>query len=133
QDVHRGDRGTGFPERTQRAVGVPAHHELRRPLHEERHRLVLDHVLDPFGDLAHAVPLVLIRSSWIVPSRSGSASASLTSRCWSRSEIPAKRGLATVTWKWSPPPVRSSTDSSAASGNASRRSDSRRSTAMPGE
>ena len=48
------------------------------------------------------VPFVLIRSSWMVPSASGAASASLTSRCWSSSESPANRGVATVTWKWSP-------------------------------
>src|SRR5439155_21851531 len=34
----------------------------------------------------------------------------------------SKRGLATVTWKWSPPPVRSTTESSSASGNAASRS-----------
>src|SRR5829696_5824085 len=42
------------------------------------------------------------------------------------SERPAKRSLATVTWKWSPPPVRSTTAISPASGNASRRRSSRR-------
>src|SRR5919204_4679381 len=57
----------------------------------------------------------------MVPSASGSARASFTSRCWSRSESPLKRGLVTVTWKWSPPPVRSATSSSAASGKAARR------------
>src|SRR6266516_7815141 len=54
----------------------------------------------------------------MVPSRSGSASASFTRRCWSSSDRSAKRGLATVTWKWSPPPVRSSTYTSVASGKA---------------
>src|SRR5204863_8797755 len=103
------------------------HHELRRALHEERHRLLLDDLLDPFAQIAHIVPLVLIRSSWIVPSRSGSASASFTSRCWSSSESPSKRGLATTTWKWSPPPVRSSTATSPASGKAWRRRVSSRS------
>ena len=48
----------------------------------------------------------------MVPSRSGSASASLTSRCCSSSGSPSKRRLSTVTWKWSPPPVRSSTRNS---------------------
>src|SRR5581483_11865403 len=56
----------------------------------------------------------------MVPSRSGSESASFTRRCCSSSGSPAKRLLATVTWKWSPPPVRSSTLSSAASGKAER-------------
>src|SRR5919197_1842956 len=56
----------------------------------------------------------------MVPSARGSARASFTSRCWSRSESPLKRGLVTATWKWSPPPVRSSTRSSVASGNAAR-------------
>src|SRR5919197_1683001 len=56
----------------------------------------------------------------MVPSRSGSPSASFTSRCCSRSGSPLKHALVTATWKWSPPPVRSSTTSSAASGNAAR-------------
>src|SRR5581483_7955959 len=57
---------------------VGAAHELA--LHEERDRLVLDDILDAIRKLVHVVPLVLIRSSWMVPSRSGSASASFTSR-----------------------------------------------------
>src|ERR671930_2466030 len=56
----------------------------------------------------------------MVPSASGSPSASCTSRCCPRSGSPLKRGLVTATWKWSPPPVLSSTDSSRASGNAAR-------------
>src|SRR5919197_1920689 len=56
----------------------------------------------------------------MVPSARGSARASFTSRCCSRSGSPLKRGLVTATWKWSPPPVRSSTTSSVASGNAAR-------------
>ena len=43
---------------------------------EEADRLVGDHLLDPLLQLHQAPPLVLIRSSWIVPSASGSASAS---------------------------------------------------------
>src|SRR5918912_4467331 len=54
----------------------------------------------------------------MVPSPSGPASASLMRRCWSSRESPLKLAARTVTWKWSPPPVRSSTCSSAASGNA---------------
>src|SRR6476469_5322915 len=81
EDVHRGHRRTGLAQRTKSAVRVAAHDELRRALHEEHYGLVVDHVLDAVLDLAHEVPLVLIRSSWIVPSRSGSASASFTSRC----------------------------------------------------
>src|SRR5919109_1789760 len=68
----------------------------------------------------------------MVPSRNGSARASFTSRCWSRSESPLKRGLVTATWKWSPPPVRSSTTSSVASGNAARSKVSKRSIATYG-
>src|SRR5207248_305036 len=91
--------------------------------HEERDRLGLDHVLDLLAKRAHDhVPLVVIRSSWMVPSASGAASAVLTKRCWSISGSPSKRGLATVTWKWSPPPVRSTTSSTDASGKACSRS-----------
>ena len=43
----------------------------------------------------------------MVPSASGAASARLTSRCCSTSERPSNDALSTVTWKWSPPPVRS--------------------------
>src|SRR5436190_7309835 len=68
----------------------------------------------------------------MVPSASGSASASYTSRCCSTSESPAKRWLATETWKWSPPPVRSSTESSSP-GNASRSSSSTRVRASMGQ
>ena len=55
----------------------------------------------------------------MVPSASGAASASFTRRCCSSNGSPSNRELATVTWKWSPAPVRSSTSSSDASGNAS--------------
>src|SRR5262249_1886982 len=133
KDVHRRHRRTGRSQRLERTPGVATHHELRRALHEQRHRLVLDHVLDPLGNFAHVVPSVLIPRSWLVPPPRGPAGASVTSRCCSSSGNPSKRGLSTVTWKWSPPPVRSSTRSSGASGNASRSSDSRRSTAMKGE
>jgi streptomycin 6-kinase len=54
----------------------------------------------------------------MVPSASGAASALLTRRCWSIRARPENRGLTIVTWKWSPPPVRSITDSSVESGNA---------------
>src|SRR5437660_7395329 len=67
----------------------------------------------------------------MVPSRSGSARASLTSRCCSSKGSSSKRGVATVTWKWSPPPVRSSTRSSVASGNARARSSRSGAVAMP--
>ena len=36
------------------------------------------------------VPFVLIRNSWMVPSASGAASASFTSRCWSISDEPCE-------------------------------------------
>ena len=49
-------RRAGVAQRVQRAVGVAAHDELRRALHEERDRLVLDDVLDALGELAHGVP-----------------------------------------------------------------------------
>src|SRR5436190_6802481 len=68
----------------------------------------------------------------MVPSASGSASASYTSRCCSTSESPSKRGLATETWKWSPPPVRASTESSS-TGNAPRSSSSTRVRASMGK
>ena len=51
-----------------------------------------------------------------MPSASGAARASLTRRCCSSSESPSNEPDATVTWKWSPVPVRSSTPISAASG-----------------
>src|SRR5262245_1859149 len=129
KDVDRGHGRSGLTQRAQCAVGVAAHDELRRPLHEERHGLVLDQILDALAQLGHSLPFVLIRSSWIVPSRSGSASASFTSRCCSSSERLTNLGLATTTWKWSPPPVRSSTVSSVASGNARSSSTCRESTA----
>src|SRR5205823_2496856 len=97
QDVDGRDRRAGVAQRAKRTIRVAAHHELRRAFHEECHRLVFDHVLDPTGKLAHAVPFVLILSSWMVPSRSGPASASLTSRYCSSSGRPAKAGLATIT------------------------------------
>src|ERR1044072_832279 len=58
----------------------------------------------------------------MVPSASGVARASYTRRCCSTSERPSKRELATVTWKWSPPPVRSSTETSSPRKAASRSS-----------
>src|SRR6185503_20362364 len=76
---------------------------------EDRDGLVVDHVLDLVAE-RHAGPFVVVmRSSWIVPSASGAASARLTIRCCSTSETPSNASLATVTWKWSPPPVRSRT------------------------
>ena len=48
------------------------------------------------------------------PSASGAASASFTRRCWSMSGSPSKASLTTVTWKWSPPPVLSSTSTARA-------------------
>src|SRR5579862_2869151 len=54
----------------------------------------------------------------MVPSARGSASAWYTRRCCSTSERPPSDGAVTTTWKWSPPPVRSITSSSVASGNA---------------
>src|SRR6185312_1100157 len=86
-----------------------ARRPLGRALHEDRDGLVVDHLLDLVVE-RHAVPFVVVmRSSWIVPSASGAASARLTMRCCSTSETPSNAALATVTWKWSLPPVRSST------------------------
>ena len=95
---------------------VAARRPLGRALHEDRDGLVVDHVLDLVAE-RHAGPFVVMRSSWIVPSASGAASARLTRRCCSTSESPSNAALATVTWKWSPPPVRSTT-STVPSGNA---------------
>ena len=121
KDVDRRDRGAGFPERPKRAVGVPAHHGLRCPFHEHRDIGAVDDVLDLIAH-RHVVPLVVIRSSWIVPSASGAASAAFTSRCWSIRLTPSKRALSIVTWKWSPPPVLSTTAISAPGNAWSRRS-----------
>ena len=46
KDVDGRDRRAGGVERLQRAVRVAAHDHLRRPLHEEGHRLLLDDVRD---------------------------------------------------------------------------------------
>ena len=68
--------GPCYPaQRAQRALGVAAHDHLGRPLHEQGHLGPVDHVLDALA-VAHAVPFVLMRSSWIVPSESGAESAS---------------------------------------------------------
>src|SRR3954447_12681522 len=117
QHVDGGHRRTCTPERLQRAIGVPAHRERGRPLHEDRHVRSFDDFLDLLR-IAHSVPLVLIRSSWIVPSASGVDSASYTRRCCSTSDSPLSEGDAPITWKWAPPPVLSRTSSSVASGNA---------------
>ena len=63
-------------ERLHGALGVPAEGLLVRALDEGDDGLLLDGVPDAVLQLAHASPLVVIRSSWIVPSPSGSASAS---------------------------------------------------------
>ena len=64
----------------------------------------------------------------MVPSASGAASARLTSRCCSTSERPSNATLATVTWKWSPPPVRSTTSTAPVGERAGeQRADRRRS------
>src|SRR5439155_6707738 len=97
KDVNSREGGARFTQIAQGPVGVPAHHELRRTLHEEGHGLVLDYLLDALAQLGHSLPFVLIRNSWMVPSRRGSARASFTRRCWSRSVSPSKRGLAIVT------------------------------------
>ena len=64
------------PQRLHRAVGVPAVGLLVRPLDEGDHGLLLDRFLDARAEVAHASPLVVIRSSWMVPSWSGCARAS---------------------------------------------------------
>src|SRR5262249_50191337 len=117
QDVDRRHRRPGATQRLQRTVGVPAHDDRRRALHEEGDVGAVDDFPDLVG-VAHVAPLVSIRSSWIVPSASGVDSASYTRRCCSTSESPVNDGAETTTWKWSPPPVRSMTSSSVASGNA---------------
>src|SRR4029450_9345742 len=109
-------------QRLESAHRVAAHDEVRRALHEERHVLGGDDILNLVAKLVQLVPFVFTLTSETGPPASGAPSASLTSRCCSISGSPSKRVLATVTWKWSPPPVRSSTDSSAASGNACSRS-----------
>src|SRR5207245_321536 len=76
QDVDGRHRGSRAAERRERALRVAAHDVLRRPLHEERERRAADHLIDLVSLLAHPLPLVVIRSSWIVPSASGAASAS---------------------------------------------------------
>src|SRR5262249_13857843 len=78
QDVDRGHGRAGAAERAQRAVGVAAHDELRCALHEEGDVRAVDDALDLLA-VAHVVPFVLIRSSWMVPSASGRASAWFTS------------------------------------------------------
>src|SRR5690606_367451 len=113
------DRRTGLPERLERPQRVAARRSLGGALHEDGDRLGVDHLLDLLAE-RHAVPFVWIRSSWIVPSASGAASARFTSRCCSTSESPSKAVAVTATWKWSPPPVRSTT-STAAPGKASSR------------
>src|SRR5205085_3305205 len=46
EDVDGRDRRAGLAQRLERAVGVAAHHELRRALHEDGHGLLLDQALD---------------------------------------------------------------------------------------
>ena len=61
EDVDCCDGCAGAAQRLEGPLRVPAHHELRRPLHEQGDRLGLDDVLDAFAQLgAHAVPFVLI-------------------------------------------------------------------------
>src|SRR5206468_12855640 len=122
ENVDRRDGRTRRVQRLQRAVRVAAHDHLWRALHEERHGLLADDLRDLLVQGLHAVPFVLMRSSWMEPSARGAASASFTRRCWSRRETPSNAELTTVTWKWSPVPVRSWTSSAAASGNACARS-----------
>ena len=103
---------TGAPalaQRAQRTVGVAAHDELRRSLHEQRHRLVVDDVLDPFAQLVAHASLRL--DSKLVD---GAVAQRLGERLVDEPVLveqrePVEAGLVTVTWKWSPPPVRSST------------------------
>src|SRR5207244_11681682 len=76
EDVDGGDRSARPAQRLERTQRVPAHDPLRRALHEQGHRLLRDHLLDLLPQLHHRLPVVLILSSWIVPSARGSASAS---------------------------------------------------------
>ena len=50
EDVDRRHRRAGLAERPQRTIGVAAHDELRRPLHEHGDGLVLDHILNPLAN-----------------------------------------------------------------------------------
>src|SRR6476659_2201587 len=122
EHVDRGDRRAGGVQGLQRAMRVSAHDQLWRAFHEHGDGLVLDHVGDLLVQGFHAVPFVLIRSSWMEPSARGAASASFTRRCWSRRATPSKSAVTTVTWKWSPVPVRSSTSTAVAPGKAPTRS-----------
>src|SRR6266540_611685 len=63
EDVDRRDRRACPAQRLERALGVPAHRELGRALHEQRHVLGLDDLLDLVRQFAHSAPLVLILSS----------------------------------------------------------------------
>src|SRR5206468_763657 len=78
EDVDGRHRGAGLAERPERAFRVAAHDERRRALHEEGDGLRGDDLLDLGAKVGHAAPLVLMRSSWIDPSASGSASAAYT-------------------------------------------------------
>src|SRR5581483_3919859 len=98
QDVDRGHGRARAPKRFERPAGVAAHDKRRCALHEERDVGAVDDVLDLVG-VAHAEPFVLMRSSWMVPSASGVASASYTRRCCSTSESPPRDGAVTTTWK----------------------------------
>ena len=75
EDVDGGHGCAGVAQGAERSLRVAARGEARRPLHEERHGLGLDDLVDLIAQ-GHCGPFVLIRSSWIEPSASGAASAS---------------------------------------------------------
>ena len=81
EHVDGGDRRARLPQRLQRAHRVAARRRLGRSLDEDGDRLGVDDLLDLVVQRAHAVPFVRMRSSWMVPSASGAASAALTSLC----------------------------------------------------
>src|SRR5262249_8989384 len=75
------DRGARPSKRAERTLAVAAHDHLGRALHEERDVRAVDDLLDLLG-IAHglaaahvALPFVLIRNSWMLPSFQGPSSA----------------------------------------------------------
>src|SRR6476469_9243489 len=99
EHVDGGDRRAGLPQRLQRTHRVAACGRLGSSLDEDDDRLGVDHLLDLILQRcsAHAVPFVRMRSSWMVPSASGAASAALTSLCCWISGSPLNAGEVMVT------------------------------------
>ena len=76
QYVDRGEGRADGAKSLERPLGVAAHALFVGALDEGDDGLGVDRLLDPVAQVAHASPRVVMRSSWIVPSASGSASAS---------------------------------------------------------